>query len=87
MKLGYVKDLVIEDLWSLKPSDKASVNADHFQINWQKEIKKQRPSLVRALYQTYGFMFSTAAIYKAIQDLLAFLQPQFLRGKQQDSYF
>ncbi|KAJ3154725.1 Canalicular multispecific organic anion transporter 2 [Geranomyces variabilis] len=79
MKLGYRKDLEMEDLWSLNREDKAEVTGAVFQAQWEQELTKKRPSLLRALTSTYGLYFGRAAIFKAAQDALAFVQPLFLR--------
>ncbi|KAJ3092332.1 hypothetical protein HK102_008482 [Quaeritorhiza haematococci] len=52
MKLGYKKDLDMDDLW---------------------------PSLLRAVVKSYGLIFGSAAIFKVMQDIFAFIQPMFLK--------
>jgi ATP-binding cassette subfamily C (CFTR/MRP) protein 1 len=79
MKLGYSKNLEMEDLWNLNKSESASYNSDIFQASWEAENKKTNPSFVMALIRTYGAVFCSAGIFKAFQDALAFLQPQFLK--------
>jgi ATP-binding cassette, subfamily C (CFTR/MRP), member 1 len=80
MKQGYAKDLNMDDLWTLRSIDKASTNDDLFQLKWQQETKRHDPSLARALRRACGLMFGSAAIFKLMQDVLAFTQPQFLRA-------
>ncbi|GAA5856368.1 hypothetical protein JCM8547_008708 [Rhodosporidiobolus lusitaniae] len=41
--------------------------------------KKKKPSLLGALVAAYGGPFFMAALYKLLQDILAFVQPQLLR--------
>ncbi|KAJ3066653.1 hypothetical protein HDU98_010066, partial [Podochytrium sp. JEL0797] len=79
MKLGYKKDLEMEDLWALREQDSARLNSNLFLRNWGRETEKARPSLLNALMKSYGLAFGSAAIFKASQDALSFLQPTFLR--------
>ena len=78
MRLGYSKDLEMEDLWALKTTDSASFNSDAFQKAWSKQLARQRPSLLLAIIVTFGPVFVSSAVFKAIQDVLAFVQPQLL---------
>ncbi|KAJ3017793.1 UNVERIFIED_CONTAM: hypothetical protein HDU68_011483 [Siphonaria sp. JEL0065] len=79
MKLGYSKDLEMDDLWALRPADSARENSDLFLEMWNSERSKQKPSLLMALIKSYGAVFASAAIFKASQDMLSFIQPTFLR--------
>ncbi|KAJ3021676.1 Canalicular multispecific organic anion transporter 2 [Thoreauomyces humboldtii] len=79
MKLGARKDLVMDDLWTLNRADTAEVTGGRFQANWQQELTKKNPSLLKAILNTYGLYFGSAAIFKAAQDSLAFVQPIFLK--------
>lgn len=42
MKLGYSKNLTMEDLWSLNKTETASYNSELFQNIWEAEMKKER---------------------------------------------
>ncbi|KAJ3266425.1 hypothetical protein HDU77_001036 [Chytriomyces hyalinus] len=79
MKLGYQKDLEMEDLWALRVVDSAKFNSTLFVNSWAKEVQKEKPSLLVALLKSYGLAFGSAAIFKAAQDILQFIQPTFLR--------
>ncbi|KAI8362629.1 multi drug resistance-associated protein MRP [Blakeslea trispora] len=61
MRLGYQKPLTMEDLWNLKSDDQSANVSTQFQQNWQKELAKQKPSLLRALLKTLGGPFALAA--------------------------
>ena len=41
------KPLQTEDMWDLPPGDKAKKVTSDFDINWQEELKRPKPSLVR----------------------------------------
>ncbi|KAI1501258.1 P-loop containing nucleoside triphosphate hydrolase protein [Biscogniauxia marginata] len=80
MQYGYKKFLTEEDLWGLPPNDKTSATGDQFEKAWQYELKhKKRPSLWVALFKAYGGPYMVATIFKIINDLAAFAQPQLLR--------
>ncbi|KAJ1562778.1 hypothetical protein HK096_003457 [Nowakowskiella sp. JEL0078] len=75
MKLGSLKDLGMDDLWSLRQKDSSHYNAEAFSLEWSSEIGKKNPSLSRALFKTYGFFYSMSVFH----DVCAFLQPIYLR--------
>ncbi|GAB5588211.1 hypothetical protein Unana1_03111 [Umbelopsis nana] len=79
MKLGYKQPLLMEDLWNLKPEDQSAVISERFEQNWDREMKKKNPSLLRALFATVGGPFLFAGLLKAFQDILQFTQPLLLR--------
>lgn len=80
MKHGYKQYLTEEDLWGLAPSDKTSATGDNFEKAWRYELKhRKRPSLWLALFHAYGGPYAVATIFKVINDLAAFSQPQLLR--------
>ncbi|KAI8366373.1 multi drug resistance-associated protein MRP [Choanephora cucurbitarum] len=79
MRLGYQKPLTMDDLWNLKFDDQSANISVEFQQNWQKELTKQKPSLLRALLKTLGGPFALAALFKALQDILQFTQPWLLK--------
>lgn len=79
MKLGYKQPLLMDDLWNLKPEDQSAVIAERFEQNWEKEMKKTNPSLLRVLVATLGGPFIFAGVLKAVQDVLQFTQPLLLR--------
>ncbi|KAG2230070.1 hypothetical protein INT48_005398 [Thamnidium elegans] len=79
MQLGYRTPLVMDDLWNLKREDEAEVVSERFQKKWEAEMKKDNPSLFRALVLTLGGPFLFAATLKAVQDILQFTQPLLLK--------
>jgi len=80
-QLGSKKFLTEEDMWSLPPNEDAEALGKRFQANWEKTRSKKtgKPKLWTTLAYSYGGPFFLAAVYKAIQDTLAFVQPQLLR--------
>ncbi|KAI9272857.1 multi drug resistance-associated protein MRP [Phascolomyces articulosus] len=79
MRLGYREPLVMDDLWNLKEDNQSAIIGDVFQKYWDEELKKEKPSLVRALIRTVGRPYLFAALFKALQDILQFTQPMLLR--------
>ncbi|KAJ3096968.1 hypothetical protein HDU97_005396, partial [Phlyctochytrium planicorne] len=91
MKLGASKDLEMEDLWCLQPSNTANYNSNLFLKYWNEETTKKQygheqdshsntssPKLVIACIRAFGPLFFSAAILKAAQDICSFIQPTFL---------
>ncbi|CAJ2506229.1 Uu.00g003590.m01.CDS01 [Anthostomella pinea] len=80
MKFGYKKFLAEQDLWGLAPADKTSTTGDQFEKAWQYELEhRKKPSLWIAMFKSYGGPYSVATLFKIINDLAAFAQPQLLR--------
>ncbi|KAK7751482.1 ATP-binding cassette glutathione S-conjugate transporter ycf1 [Diatrype stigma] len=80
MRLGYKQYLTEEDLWGLSPSDKTSTTGQSFEEAWQHQQKhRERPNLWLVLFRAYGGPYALATIFKVINDLAAFSQPQLLR--------
>lgn len=79
MKLGYQKFLTEEDLWHLRKRDTAHATETAFTRAWEKQLKKKKPSLWIALFQSFGWPYFVAALFKIVQDILNYSQPQLLR--------
>ncbi|KAI1331203.1 metal resistance protein YCF1 [Xylariaceae sp. FL0255] len=80
MKYGYKEYLTEEDLWGLARTDTTAATGDRFDRAWQYELKQRRkPSLWIALAKAYGGPYLVATIFKMLNDISAFTQPQLLR--------
>lgn len=80
MKQGYKQFLTEEDLWGLQQSDKTSTTGDKFDEAWQYELEhRKNPSLWRVMFKAYGTPYLLATVFKVLNDLAAFSQPQLLR--------
>ncbi|KAJ1541611.1 Multidrug resistance-associated protein 1, partial [Cladochytrium tenue] len=79
IKLGYKKDLGMEDLWALSKENSSSYVSAGFMSNWNAEMHKSHPSFLWALAKTFGAAFLSAGLFKVTQDLLAFLQPNLMK--------
>ncbi|KAH3663902.1 hypothetical protein WICMUC_005892 [Wickerhamomyces mucosus] len=79
MKLGYSTFLTEKDLPPLPENFKSSKISQKFEINWNKQLIKTNPSLGWAIIQTFGSKILLGGIFKIIQDILQFAQPQLLR--------
>ncbi|KAI9003550.1 P-loop containing nucleoside triphosphate hydrolase protein [Gaertneriomyces semiglobifer] len=79
MKLGYRKNLEMDDLWNLKKVDTARHCGSTFQANWNQEALSRSPSLLKACIRTWGATFGSAAFFKLGQDILSFVQPILLK--------
>ncbi|KAH3686130.1 hypothetical protein WICPIJ_002894 [Wickerhamomyces pijperi] len=79
MKLGHETFLTEEHLPPLPNSFKSSVISEKFNVNWKKQQEKTKPSLGWAVLATFGSQIALGGLFKVCQDVLQFVQPQFLR--------
>ena len=79
MKYGHKVYLTESDLWGLRSIDRSANASAAFTHEWEKQLQKKSPSLTWAILRAYGKTYAIAGIFKACQDVLAFVQPQLLR--------
>ena len=79
MRAGYNKFLTEHDLWNVRKKDSAHHTKEQFTAAWEKELKKSKPNLWVALARAFGAPYAEAALYKIVQDVLNYAQPQLLR--------
>ena len=79
MKYGHKVYLTESDLWGLRSIDRSSNARATFAHEWEKQLQKRSPSVTWAILRAYGKTYAIAGIFKACQDMLAFVQPQLLR--------
>jgi ABC-type multidrug transport system fused ATPase/permease subunit len=79
MKYGHDVFLTESDLWGLRSIDRSSNNSSTFQHEWERQLQTKNPSVTWALLRSYGRTYAMAGVFKACQDMLAFVQPQLLR--------
>ncbi|KAF9874044.1 ABC metal ion transporter [Colletotrichum karsti] len=80
MRYGYKQYLTEDDLWGLAKKDQTKNTGDAFQDAWEYELKhKKNPSLWIAMFRAYGGPYAVAALFKAVNDVTQYLQPQLLR--------
>lgn len=79
MKEGYSKYLTEHDLWNVRKKDSTQHTKEQFAAAWEKELKKSKPNLWIALTRAFGAPYAEAALYKIVQDVLNYAQPQLLR--------
>lgn len=53
---------------------------ENFDMYWQQELEKDKPSLVKALVRAFGFDFFIASLLKLVHDLNVFVGPQVLHA-------
>lgn len=91
MTLGAKRFLTESDMWALPHGEDTENLGDAFQRSWDRLTEKiamqgrtleatRRIRFWTALFYSYGPMFMLAAVYKIVQDILAFVQPQILRA-------
>jgi ATP-binding cassette subfamily C (CFTR/MRP) protein 1 len=79
MKRGYTKYLTEEDLWDLRAKDGTTQTEKKFAKAWERQLDRKKPNLWLALFEAFGAPFGIGALFKVVQDILAFVQPQLLR--------
>ncbi|RHZ60076.1 hypothetical protein Glove_359g26 [Diversispora epigaea] len=79
MKLGYKKYLTFADLMNLNSEDQSKRISEKFEEKWKNELTKKNPSLIKVISLTFGGPFIFAALFKFLQDMLNFVQPQLLK--------
>ncbi|CAO3569188.1 unnamed protein product [Mortierella alpina] len=79
MRKGYANPLTMDDLWVLRNEDQSKNVSITFEKAWERELKKESPSLVSALTSAFGRPFYIAGLWKAVNDILGFVQPVLLR--------
>lgn len=80
MRFGYKQFLTEEDLWGLSPNATTRATGDAFDKAWQYELAhRKKPNMWIAMFKAYGGPYMVATLFKLINDLSAFAQPQLLR--------
>ncbi|KAL2282719.1 hypothetical protein FJTKL_10350 [Diaporthe vaccinii] len=80
MKFGYENYLTEDDLWGLQKSDTSKATGSAFETAWKHQLQHhERPSLWIALFHAYGGPYALAGVFKMMNDISAFVQPQLLR--------
>ena len=68
------------DLIPLPDDLQTSKIIEDFDMHWQQELEKERPSLVKALTRAFGFEYFIAGLLKLVHDLNVFVGPQVLHA-------
>jgi hypothetical protein len=80
MKYGYKEYLTEDDLWNLAKRDTTKVTGEAFEKAWDYELKhRKQPSLWMAIFRGFSGPYFEGALFKVVNDTLAFTQPQLLR--------
>jgi ATP-binding cassette, subfamily C (CFTR/MRP), member 1 len=80
MKYGYKQYLTEDDLWNLAKRDTTKATSASFEEAWNHELEnKKNPSLWIAIFRAFSGPYFRGALFKAVNDTLAFVQPQLLR--------
>ena len=81
MRYGYNVFLTENDLWGLAKSDQTRATGQAFEDAWAHELKHRpkSPSLWIALFRAYGGPYCVGALFKIVNDVTQYVQPQLLR--------
>ncbi len=80
MRYGYKQYLTEDDLWNLAKRDTTKSTSTAFDEAWNQELEhKRNPSLWMAIFRGFSGPYFRGALFKVVNDTLAFIQPQLLR--------
>jgi len=80
MRYGYKEYLTEDDLWNLSKRDTTRSTGATFDDAWNHGLEhRKHPSLWLAIFRGFSGPYSRGALFKAVSDTLAFVQPQLLR--------
>lgn len=80
MRYGYKQYLTEDDLWGLAQKDQTKNTGEAFNRAWEYELKHHKnPSLWLAMFRAYGGPYAVAALFKVVNDVTQYVQPQLLR--------
>jgi ATP-binding cassette subfamily C (CFTR/MRP) protein 1 len=80
MRYGYKQYLTEDDLWNLAKRDTTKATSASFEEAWNYELEhKKNPSLWMAIFRGFSGPYFRGALFKAVNDTFAFIQPQLLR--------
>jgi ABC-type multidrug transport system, ATPase and permease components len=80
-KKGYHKDLAEEDLYNPLKKDKSQYLGDKLEVEWEKQMKKKKPSLLKAIGWSFRWEYTILGLLHAINDLGIRLTQPLLLGK------
>ncbi|KAJ7969063.1 ABC transporter C family member 2-like [Quillaja saponaria] len=78
MKLGYQRPITEKDVWKLDIWERTETLNDKFQRSWNKEARKPKPWLLRALNSSLGGRFWWGGFWKIGNDASQFVGPLIL---------
>lgn len=77
---GYQRPLEKHDTFLPTPSLSAEKQADDLSAAWDKQLRKPKPSLLRAINSVYGKVFWPAGFVKLIGDIVNVVSPLLLEA-------
>ena len=80
-KKGYYKDLAEEDLYSPLKKDKSEYLGDKLEVEWERQVKKKKPSLLTAIVKSFRWEYTILGLFHAVNDLVIRLTQPLLLGK------
>mmetsp|Transcript_7887 Transcript_7887/g.22525 ORF Transcript_7887/g.22525 Transcript_7887/m.22525 type:complete len:1670 (-) Transcript_7887:66-5075(-) len=79
LRLGYEAPLQSEDIWQVAPPDRVAHMQPTFQDHWKAEVNgRRRTSLLRAMWNSFGYFFKLATPLQVFNDVMQFGGPFFL---------
>lgn len=71
LKTGLKRELDEDDIYAVSDSMRSAQNTDAFAQQWQIELKKQNPSIIRVMLKLYGFEALLITLFYAIACVVA----------------
>jgi hypothetical protein len=62
LRLGWKRPLQLDDIWDLCPEESSEVASNALLREWEKESKRENPSIFRASWRVYGHLFIGSGI-------------------------
>ncbi|KAG8474416.1 hypothetical protein CXB51_033997 [Gossypium anomalum] len=78
MQQGYKRPITERDVWQLDTWDQTEILIHKFHRCWEKEAKRSKPGLLRALNSSLGGRFWLGGVFKIGYDLCKFAGPMLL---------
>ncbi|XP_047107045.1 ATP-binding cassette sub-family C member 4-like [Schistocerca piceifrons] len=76
---GYSRDLTVDDLFEPLDEDTSALLGDQLEQQWEKQLKKKKPSLIGAIVRTFGLEYFRMGCLIFLYDIvLRMLQPLML---------
>ncbi|KAJ2804589.1 hypothetical protein H4R20_002443, partial [Coemansia guatemalensis] len=78
LEKGRRTPLTMEDTFPLRKDFYPDEVSAKLQRHWQRELKRQTPSLLRASIRTFGSTWALSSAFKLMSDIVSFLNPILL---------
>lgn len=78
ISIGKQRPLELDDLWSIKNSEKSEFVWRKLNYQWEKQQAKSKPSLMRAVFSAFSSVFIYSILLQCLYAILSFVTPVLL---------